>query len=346
MARGRQVLLAFIVLTVLGTPSLAWAQTTWCPGSAEEPARRLEVMTSAAGAAPYVTLSPVGGEGAWLIDYGATASSANRLDHLPASDPRWVDASRTDLRLSGFDFPFSPPQQVVANLPRAISEDGVGLQQGVIGTDLLSHRTVEIHYERPEDQHLLVTNTSCLMAGRGFFLIRQAGYFGSKPEHFVTQGVNVPVVFIGFERADGIVSAARTPAQLDTGMADTVWPRTIYVNAALWRTIKTDGAVRQGQLSVKQCDGSANLEVWSLPASQLQVTDESGLWMTKYPAFYVVPLAQLPGTSACGGIATMSAPAAQLGASFLRTFGTVVVDPAAYPDGGAVWIRMPQVPEP
>lgn len=324
--------------------SVSAGAKTWCTGTTAEPAKRLEILTSAAGAAPYVTLSPDDAKGAWLIDYGATASSVNRLGNLSASDPRWVGTDRKQMRLRRFDFPYESANQEVANLPRAISEDGVGLQHGVIGTDVLGKHTVELHYEDPREQHLLVSKPGCVLSDQGFFQILQAGYFGSKPDHHSVQGVNVPVVFTSFERADGTFSASKIPAQLDTGMADTVWPRTVYVNEALWTKINTAKAVRIGILGVNQCDGSTNLEVWALPDTQLQVTDQTGFWLTKYPAHYIVPLKQIPVSSECGGIATMTTPAAQIGASFLRSFGTVVIDPAAFPNGGAVWIKMPQAP--
>ena len=335
--------LTMLVLLLLGAPAAA---NTWCAGTASQPARRLEVTTSAAGAAPYVTLSPEDAEGAWLVDFGATASSVSRLGKLPASDPRWVGPDLKRIRLRNFDFPHASPTTEVLNLPRQISEDGVGVQHGVVGSDVLAQRAIEFHYEDPRDQHLLVSAPGCILANQGFFQILQAGYFGTKTQHYAAQGVNVPVVFAAFEYRDGTLAASLVPAQLDTGMADAVWPRTVYVNSALWAKIRTPGAVRVGTLEVTQCVGSASLPVWVLPDVKLQITDQTGYWMTKYPAFYVVPLDPASASSPCRGIATMSVPAAQLGASFLRSFGTVVVDAGAFPTGGAVWIRMPQAPTP
>ena len=278
-----------IALLLLPVSTTAGAKT-WCGGTASEPARRLEMATSAAGAAPYVMLSPDDAKGAWLVDYGATASSVNRLGGLAPTDPRWVGTDMKRMRLRNFDFPYAGATTEVANLPRSVSEDGVGVQHGVVGTDLLAQRTVEFHYENPRDQHMLVSGPGCVLANQGFFQILQAGYFGARPQHYVAQGVNVPVVFTAFEKGDGTLSATVVPAQLDTGMAATVWPRTIYVNAALWAKIRTANAVQVGTLGVKQCTGSANLAAWVLPDTKLQITDQTGYWMTKYPAFYVVPL--------------------------------------------------------
>ncbi len=332
----------------LALPASAGAKV-WCGGTAAAPAKRLDIITSATGAAPYVNLAPDDAKGAWLVDYGATDSSVNRLGNLPATDPRWVGTDKKRMRLRNFDFPYVNGSQEVANLPRSISEAGVGIQHGVIGTDLLGRQTIEFHYENPRDQHMLVSSPGCILSNQGFFQILQAGYFGTKPEHYSMQGVNVPVVFAELRKADGTLAASKFPAQLDTGMADTVWSRTVYVNDALWTKIKTNEAISIGKLDVNQCNSSAKLEVWVLPGTQLQITDQAGYGLTKdpmFPAYYIVPLKQEPIDSPCGGIATRTTPAAMIGSSFLRSFGTIVVDPGAFTDGGAIWIRMPELPTP
>jgi hypothetical protein len=125
--------------------------------------------------------------------------------------------------------------------------------------------------------------------------------------------------------------------------------RTVYVNDALWKKIKTSQAVPLGKLAVDQCNSSAKLEVWALPGIQLQIADQAGFGLTKdpmFPAYYIVPLKQEPVGSPRGGIATRTTPAAMLGSSFLRSFGTVVIDPGAFTSGGAVWIKMPDIPAP
>jgi hypothetical protein len=211
------------VLLLLGSPASAGAKV-WCSGTATAPAKQLEIMTSAAGAVPYVNLAPDDAKGAWLIDHGATETSVNRLGDLPATDSRWLGTEKKRMRLRNFDFPYASADHEVFNLPRAISEAGVGLQHGVIGTDLLSRQTIEFHYENPRNQHMLVSSPGCVLANQGFFQILKAGYFGMKPEHYSTQGMNVPVVFAEFRKADGTLAASKIPAQLDTGMADMVWP--------------------------------------------------------------------------------------------------------------------------
>jgi hypothetical protein len=340
-ATSTATLLAFLVAV---RPAALYAQLV-CPGTAQQPARQLSVRTAPGGSAPYVDLGLAGVSGPWLIDYGATASS---ISHHSSPAP----APGTQVSRAGFTMPFANPgAQNFWYYPRDIRVPGVGVQRGVVGTDLLKDMIGEFHYENAHAVSVAFSNTPCPTPGGAFWSISQEGYFGTNPRLRASHIPNVPVVFVEWQDTTGALAGARTFAQIDPGFDDVVWRHTIAVNERLFARLDTlsPRPVKLGEIQTTNCLGQTiRPQVYALPERELRIEDQTGAWMWKTPAFYVVRYPdEPPGT--CNGITTMPEPAAQLGASFLRTFGTTVIHPEVRRDAqgrsiGEVWIRMPQQP--
>ena len=264
--------------------------------------RRYELRTVLNGASPYVKLSADGISGQFLLDYGATTSS------LSASAFALSNGALANLSLPGFtgrsfelkryDKPLQPP----------------GSQIGVIGADLLLNLTVELTGnavflgEQPCQSDALRT--------RGLIPIAQKGFFSSDPST-IHGHPNVPVVFLR-------LGELRTWAQIDTGYDDVVYGHSVDINQAFFeQLIKSKIEFEHvADIRIYTCEGHETRQVYTVNNLSLVIETDQGAPLVRTETFHLI----LKPPNSCGGIAAMTEPAGQLGASFLRTFGTVVFD--------------------
>jgi hypothetical protein len=302
----------------------------------------LKLKTPTLSAVPYVELGLDGKTGPWLIDYGNTGSAV--------SSGFWSEPSRgKPVELAGFTFPTAPagkrPFPVHAMSERPI---GIGAPHGVVGTDILRTATVEFHFDDANQPMAFISRPGCdpqKVWDKGFFRIRQKGFFGSSGSGSTLS--NVPVVYIQLEERtlDAKKPEPAAPkkaglvwAQIDTGYDDSFWPYTIDINEAYLAELKklNPAPVLIGIARIGGCNNeTSNREVYTMPGWKLRIADETGITMRSrwFDGFYFIVK---PKQTSCGGIGPMAVPAAQLGASFLRAFGTTIV----MPDSGDVFLKV------
>lgn len=293
----------------------------YCPGE------RFTIRTPPLSSEPYIELTVNGRTGPFLVDYGATESSVTRALLPTGTGP---------VTLPGPKLPGLPARNRFAVSDVRTVQQGVGEQFGLIGTDLLSKMVVEMRFENANDEHLVVSDrcdTSGLGA-RGFWRFDQTGFFGAN-----TTGqtrANVPVLHIDFQKdSSGPALGLKTWAQIDPGYGDWVWPYSIDINDAYYMKLSASGPplVLIDSTSVKDCKGDLRTDrVYVMPGHRLRIEARDGQAMYRHSSFHLVRKGR--GSGQCGGIATISEPAAQFGASFLRVFGRMIFDPA----NKAVWI--------
>lgn len=312
-------LFAFAVICTV--PTLVSAQP-FCPG------QRLSIYTPPLSSEPYVALTVGNLTGPFLIDYGATQSSLEGT--------LWnIETGPVDM--TGPALPGLPPSNRFLVSNRNMTQQGVGRQHGVIGTDLLSKMVVELRYENANDEHLVVSSrcdTSGL-AARGFWRFGQRGFFSARspPGQLLP---NVPVLHIDFQKGwGGAALGAKTWAQIDPGFGDPVRPYSIDVNEAYLAQLKARQVplVEVDSVVLNDCMNTPRTDrVYVVPGHMLRLEDETGKVMYRQSSFHVVLKGK--GAPQCGGIAHMVVPAAQFGASFLRLLGRTIFDPF----NEAVWI--------
>jgi hypothetical protein len=125
----------------------------------------------------------------------------------------------------------------------------------------------------------------------------------------------------------------RTWAQIDTGYEDFVYAHSIDINQAFFeQLLKSNMRLNHiGNAEILTCEGWETRQVYTPHDVPLVIETDKGTPVLRVSAFYLI----LKPPNGCGGIAALATPAAQLGASFLRTFGTVVFDPASE----TVWVK-------
>ena len=270
------------------------------------------------GASPYIELTAGGKTGPFLLDYGATRSS---------------------LSADAFQGPEGTFRKVAISLPGIgeasfhlaryglLLQPGQG-QLGVIGADLLSSLTVEI-----TPTEAVLGDEPCrpqALIARGLTPVAQAGFFASDPMKIDPGRPNVPVVFLR-------LGEVRAFAQIDTGYEDFVYARSVDINQALFDRLVASGIKldQAAEIDIWTCDGRERRPVYRVRDQALAIETEQGKPILSADDFHLI----LKRANGCGGIAEMAEPAAQLGASFLRLFGTVVFDPknaTVWLDGAAV----------
>lgn len=271
------------------------------------------------GSSPYVELTADGIKGPFLLDYGATRSSLSAaafpgsdgsIRHAAISLP---DIKSADFHLARYDLLFQP-------------EKG---QLGVIGDDLLSRLTVQL-----TESTAFLSRESCrpeALLARGLTPVAQNGFFSSDPSKVSAGLPNVPVVFLR-------LGDVRVWAQIDTGYEDFVYSRSVDINQALFDRLVASGAKldRVEDIDIWTCDGREHRPVYRIRGRPLTIEDQEGKKIVETEEFHLV----VKPANSCGGIADMKEPAAQLGASFLNLFGTVIFDPR----NTTVWLGGPREP--
>lgn len=254
------------------------------------------------GSPPYIELTADGVSGPFLLDYGATRSSLSAAAFATSTGaPKSVK-----LWLPGFD-------HGVFELKHYEAADR---QLGVIGTDFLSLLTVQI-----TEGAVFLGEQPCqpaIMRARGFVPVSQDYFFSSDPSAMDARLPNVPIVFLR-------LGATRVWAQIDTGYDDAIYPHSVDINQALYERLIKDGMRlrRVSEMTVSTCEGGETRPVFALVDDPLVVETDQAQPIVRTGNFYLA----LKQANGCGGIGAMSEPAAQLGASFLRLFRTIVFDP-------------------
>jgi hypothetical protein len=267
------------------------------------PYKRMSVRN---GASPYVELTADGITGPFLLDYGATRSSLSAAAFPgPKGSIRTAAISlpgieRAEFHLARYDL---------------MLQLGKG-QLGVIGDDLLSRLTVELN-----ESTAFLGADSCqaeaLMA-RGLKAVAQNGFFSSDASKIRAGRPNVPVVFLR-------LGEVRAWAQIDTGYEDSVHLRSVDINQALFDRLVGSGVEinRIDDIDVWTCEGRERRSVYRVKDRPLSIENEQGKRIVDIEDFYLI----VKPANACGGIADLPEPAAQLGASFLSLFGAVIFNP-------------------
>jgi hypothetical protein len=265
------------------------------------------------GSSPYVELTVDGVTGPFLLDYGATSSSLS-AEAFPGRNGSIRKAAislpgigSADFRLASYDLLLQPKKG----------------QLGVIGDDLLSRLTVEL-----TQSTVYVGEEPCrpeALAARGLTPVAESGFFSSDPAKVRAGLPNVPVVFLR-------LGAIRAWAQIDTGYEDSVYLRSVDINQALFERLARSGVKmdRIGDIDIWTCEGHERRPVYGIEKLSLRIENEQGKPIVETRDFHLI----VKPANACGGIADLAEPAAQLGASVLRLFGAVIFDPRA----GTVWL--------
>jgi hypothetical protein len=287
----------------------AFALDTVCPGSSIP----LDVSVAAT---PHVRLQLAGRSGNFLVDTGASASSVD--------GGTFSLAPGSNAQLDGSTFPtITGGSFAVFDWSSAPAPSG-GLA-GVIGTDFLSLRIAEFHYGASEP-YLGVSERRCPLRQfeeAGFTPISQEGYYSADPTRLRPNTLNIPVIFV---RVGSVIA----PAQIDSGFSETGSVRgVVQVNEALFADLRNAGMAMipftEVRFSITDCRGNAvTPALWQVKGVPLQVTTREGNTLFEYEEAL---LEVKPTSTACGGIATSSEPMGQVGAEYLRRWGTVVLDP-------------------
>ena len=256
-----------------------------------------------------------------MLDYGATRSSLSAAVFSgPDGSTKTAAVSlpgieRADFHLARYYLMLQP---------------GKG-QLGVIGDDLLSRLTVQL-----TESTAFLSTESCrpeALLARGLTPVAQNGFFSSDPSKVSAGLPNVPVVFLR-------LGDVRVWAQIDTGYEDFVYSRSVDINQALFDRLVASGAKldRVEDIDIWTCDGREHRPVYRIRGRPLTIEDQEGKKIVETEEFHLV----VKPANSCGGIADMKEPAAQLGASFLNLFGTVIFDPR----NTTVWLGGPRDPQP
>ncbi len=301
------LLLAIAILAFGVTMEIKDQTAALCGG------RRYALAAIPNGAAPYIELSADGVTGPFLLDYGSTRSSLSAAMFAGSEGSVrkaaiWLPGFETGVfDLRRYDLLFQPEKRPL----------------GVIGADLLS-RSVQF-----TGSVVFLGAEACqseALRARGLVPIAQNGFFSSDPSRIDAGLPNVPIVFLR-------IGEVRAWAQVDTGYDDIVYPRSVDINEALHARLIESGIKleRVSDINVWTCEGSESRHVYAVKNGSLAVENEQAKPIAQTENFRLI----LKPANGCGGIGEMTAPAAQLGASFLQLFDTAVFDPKS----GMVWLQ-------
>ncbi len=255
---------------------------------------------------PAIALTVAGVSGPFLLDYGATLSSLSADAFSgPAGSVKTAAMSLPSFEQGDFELAsYAQPLQ------------GAKQRLGIIGTDFLSLLSAQF---TGNAVHLgaQACNPRALSA-RGLVPVAQTGFFSSDVSKVGSGRPNVPVVFLRL----GDVHAW---GQIDTGYADSVYPYSVDINEALYDRLVAGGVkmARTADIGVWTCEGQESRRAYVAEGSALALENERGERIVETGRFHLI----VKPPNGCGGIAAMATPAAQLGASFLKLFGTIVFDP-------------------
>lgn len=277
--------------------------------------RAYPVVTVSGGASPFIKLSADGVSGAFLLDYGATKSLLSASAFPSSTGP---------IEVGNFSLPgFSKGSFAPVRFDN-LSLKPPGGQFGVVGTDFLSLLTAQFSKDE-----VFLGGEPCQpseLFAHGLTPISESGFFSSDFAKVDRGRPNVPVAFVSL----GDVHAF---AQIDTGYDDVLYLHTVDINKPLFDRLVAEGASleRIKDITVATCSGSETRTVYKPKNLPLVIETERGTPIRRMENFYLMT----KSAKGCGGIAAMTVPAAQLGASFLQAFGTVIFDPRSE----IVWLK-------
>ncbi len=257
------------------------------------------------GASPYIPLTAKGLSGQFLLDYGSTGSSlkekvfARSQGSLGAGELSVPGFKGGRFALGGASFSSLPAGQLL----------------GTIGTDILSQMSVQF-----TDGSVFLGNKACpadRLRALGFAPINQHGFFSSKRSAIDPSHANVPIVYMS-------LGDVRVFAQFDTGYDDLRYVHTVDINQALFDRLIASGAELEllGETRLETCKGSESRKVYRMKNRNAVIENERAKPIVAMSDVFL----SLKQANGCGGIAASSVPAAQLAASFLEIFGTIIFD--------------------
>lgn len=290
-----------------------------CPGGGA-----IEVTISSSSQ-PYVRMRLGTHEGNFLIDTGMTYSDVDAALYgvAPGATVKLGGSSLPTLESATFIATDLSPQKPFA------PNGGVA---GRIGTDILSSRTVEFHFESPIP-YLVLSTQRCparVFEDAGFVSIAQPGFGASSPwlswllSRFtgrtdILRRANAPIIYAR-------IGSVRVPLWLDTGWGSGATRHMPFpINEAILDRLRDAGvAMRRAGTSVgSDCDGRRHEDaVWKVDNEPIALTTEEGSVLFEYGP----PELEVLGRSSCGTAGNWSEPIGTVGALFLRRWGTVVFD--------------------
>jgi hypothetical protein len=308
---AKRALLSNLAIAILLLAELSdspiWEQGSLCYG------RQYPLHRVSNGASPYIELSTGGVSGQFLLDYGTTVSILSRsafatLREESRSSPSFAGVKQAHFVIRPIDMPLQP----------------AGNQVGTIGTNFLSVLSIQIAGNKA-----YVGSEPCpsdALRVAGLVPIAQRGFFSSNPAMIDSNHPNVPIVFLQ-------LGEVHTFAQIDTGYEDIIYPHSLDINEALFKQLVAAGIDLDhlANIRVSTCQGAEIRPVYTVRNRPLVIETERASPILRVDRFHLV----LKPANGCGGIGAMSVPAAQLGASFLQLFETVIFDPQS----GAVWFK-------
>jgi hypothetical protein len=259
---------------------------------------------------PFANLALGGNEGNFLIDTGATYSQVDMR--------RYAVPNGRKVALSGFSLPLAEGGIFTASDLSSFAAP-LGAQVGIVGTDFLSLRTIEFHYEWSQSFAAL-GREACDQASlrrAGFAAVGLPGYYGADLTQLKRGMPNVPVIQLR-------IGEVAFPAQVDTGYG--AFPRgVVQVNAALMKTLRLVGMPMHSLPSdvvTTGCSGTFTYERWQIEREEVSIITPEERVVASYPP----PLLEIKTDAQCSGISTFNEPFAQIGAFWLSRWGTSVFD--------------------
>jgi hypothetical protein len=295
----------------MATTTAARAGTSICDGT------RIPIDISVFSK-PFANLTLGGDNGTFLLDTGATHS---RVDMR-----RYGVSEGSRILLFGFSLPLVQGGIFTAADLRSVSAP-LGGPLGTVGTDFLSLRSIEFHYEQSQP-FVALGRKACDQATlrrAGFVAVSLPGYYEADLSRLKSGMPNVPVIGLR-------IGQVTFPAQVDTGYGD-LPQGVVQVNAALMRILRATGMPVHSlpsDIVTVGCSGIYTYERWQIEHEGLSIVTPGGHIVASYPP----PLLEVKTDAHCSGISTFVEPFAQIGASWLSRWGTSVFDGLS----SAIWI--------
>jgi hypothetical protein len=197
---------------------------------------------------------------------------------------------------------------------------------GTVGTDFLSLRSIEFHYEQPQPFAMLGRGCDqAVLRHAGFVAVGLPGYYEADLSRMKSGMPNVPVIGLR-------IGQITFPAQVDTGYGD-LPQGVVQINATLMRILRDTGmTVRSlpADVVTVSCFGTYTYERWQIEHDGLSIVTLGVHTVASFPP----PLLEVKTDAQCSGISTFAEPFAQIGASWLSRWGKSVFDGLS----SAVWI--------
>ena len=207
-----------------------------------------------------------------------------------------------------------------------------GLKQaGLLGTDFLDGYPYTFDYDhqlfyRAQPEQFC---TDFELSQAGLFSVSTAGYFTQDRKTLRKLDgkllPNIPTVSVE-------LAGVAASAQIDTGYNDLKWPLSVNMNGAMKKALEdahvelTPVPSRNSKVTTCIPGIRDELIAYDIPSSAL-LTIKSGIHFTKIHLFLKQHMDSK--TRVCGGISTWSTPAVQLGASFIKKAGVMILDAKA-----------------